>query len=71
MNLERLVCICINFLLPYVWQGYIFWPFFFGPNWKNWEEFEGGLHKKGREKGEKGIKKKRVIKHTLKYLFGS
>ena len=29
---------------------------------ENREEFEGGLHEKGREK-------KRVIKHTLKYLY--
>ena len=35
---------------------------------KNREEFEGG-HEKGRGKEGKGEKKKRVIKHTLKYLF--
>ena len=32
---------------------------------KNREEFEGGLEKR---KGKEG-KKKRVIKHTLKYLY--
>ena len=31
---------------------------------KNREEFEGGLHEKGREKGGKRRKRK-VIKHTL------
>ena len=31
---------------------------------KNREEFEGVLHKKGRKKGGKEEKKKRVIKHT-------
>ena len=36
---------------------------------KNREEFEGGLEKKGKEKGGKEEKKKRVIKHTLKYLY--
>ena len=30
---------------------------------------EGGLHEKGRGKGGKGRKKKRVIKHSLKYLY--
>ena len=46
-------------------QGYIFWPFppplgvgDFLCKLKNREEFEGGLEKK-----------KRVIKHTLKYLY--
>ena len=37
---------------------------------KNREEFEGGLDKKERKRGEKKKKeKKRVIKHTLKYLY--
>jgi len=31
-------------------QGYIFWP---SPGGGNREEFEGGLHEKGREKEEK------------------
>ena len=35
---------------------------------KNREEFEGGLEKKARKRGEKK-KKKRVIKHTLNYLY--
>ena len=35
---------------------------------KNREEFEGGLEKK-KGKGGKKEKKKRVIKHTLKYLY--
>ena len=35
---------------------------------KNREEFEGGLEKR-KGKGEKRRKKKRVIKHTLKYLY--
>ena len=54
-------------------QGYIFWPFSphlgggggeFLSKLKNREEFEGGLHEK--TKGKRG---KRVIKHTLKYLY--
>ena len=36
---------------------------------KNREKFEGGLEKKGKEKGEKEEIKKRVIKHTLNYLY--
>ena len=36
---------------------------------KNREEFEGGLEKKGKEKGGNQEKKKRVIKHTLEYLY--
>ena len=35
---------------------------------KNREEFEGGLEKR-KGKGGKRRKKKRVIKHTLKYLY--
>ena len=35
---------------------------------KNRVVFEGGLDK-GREKGGKEEKRKRVIKHTLKYLY--
>ena len=35
---------------------------------KNREEFEGALEK-GKGKGGKEEKKKRVIKHTLKYLY--
>ena len=35
---------------------------------KNREEFEGGLEKK-KGKGGIGRKKKRVIKHKLKYLY--
>ena len=46
-------------------QGYIFWPF--PPKLKNSEEFEGGLEK--RKRGEKKKTMKRVIKHTLKYLY--
>ena len=56
-------------------QGYIFCPFPPPPGggWnfvqiENREEFEGGLHKKGRKKGRKEEKRK-VIKHTLKYLY--
>ena len=53
-------------VLPHV---YIFWPFpQFLSKLKNREEFEGGLEK-GREKGVKEEKKKRVIKHRLKYLY--
>ena len=36
---------------------------------KNREEFEGGLHEKMKGKGGERRKKKRVIKHTLKYLY--
>jgi len=35
---------------------------------KNGEEFEG-LSEKGRGKGGKEEKRKRVIKYTLKYLY--
>jgi len=35
---------------------------------KNREELEGGLEKR-KGKGGKEEKKKRVIKHTLKYLY--
>ena len=37
------------------------------PKFKSREEFEGGLHEK--RKGKGGEKKKKVIKHTLKYLY--
>ena len=55
-------------------QGYIFLPppplggreFF--SKLKNGEEFEGGLERR-KGKGVKEEKKKRVIKHTLKYLY--
>ena len=36
---------------------------------KKGEEFKGGLHEKRKGKGGKGRKKKRVIKHTLIYLY--
>ena len=36
---------------------------------KNREEFEGRLHEKRNGKGGERRKKKRVIKHTLKYLY--
>ena len=55
-------------------QGYIFWPFppplggEFLSKLKNGEEFEGGLERR-KGKGVKEEKKKRVIKHTLKYLY--
>ena len=38
------------------------------PKVKNREEFEGGLEKR-KGKGGKRRKKKRVIKHTLKFLY--
>ena len=38
---------------------------------KNREEFEGGLHEKRKGKGGKRRKKKRVIKHILKYLYAA
>ena len=46
-------------------QGYIFWPFWdvFMCKVKNREEIEGSLEKR------KGKEEKRVIKHTLKYLY--
>ena len=47
-------------------QGHILWPFL--SKVKNWEEFEGGLEKKERKEG-KDEKKKRVIKHTWKYIY--
>ena len=50
-------------------QGYIFWPFEKLSKLKDREEFEGGLHEKGRKKGRKEEKRKKVIKHTLKYLY--
>ena len=36
---------------------------------KNREEFDGGLHEKRKGKGGKRRKKKRMIKHMLKYLY--
>ena len=36
---------------------------------KNREEFEGGLEKRKGKGGERRKKKKRMIKHTLKYLY--
>ena len=57
-------------------QGYLFWPLL-PPPWgggtilsklKNREEFEGGLEKR-KEKGGKKEKRKKVIKHTLKYIY--
>ena len=59
-------------LFNIVWQGYIFWLFRSPPPGgegilsisKNRDEFEGGL-----EKREKKKKRKRVIKHTLIYLY--
>ena len=53
-------------------QGYIFWPF--PPRGgggvlsklKNMEEFEGRHEER---KGNGGSKKKKVIKHTSKYLY--
>ena len=53
----------------YYKSGIFFWPFLsenFLSKLKNREEFEGGLEKKRKGKEEK---KKRVIKHTLKYLY--
>ena len=49
-------------------QGYIFLEFF--SKLKNREDIERGLHEKRKGKGRKRRKKKRVIKHTLKYLLG-
>ena len=55
-------------------QGYIFWPSppgggEFLSKLKNREEFERGLEKKERKRGEKKKTMKKVIKHTLKYLY--
>ena len=56
-------------------QGYIFWPFppphrgKFFVHMINREEFEGGLEKRRGKGGKKKKTKKRVIKHTLKYLY--
>ena len=36
---------------------------------KNREEFEGGLEKRKGKAGKEEEKKKRVIKHTLRYLY--
>ena len=47
-------------------QGYIFLPFLY--KLKNREEFEGRLEKRKGKEGERK-KKKRVIIHTLEYLF--
>ena len=57
-------------------QGYIFWPFNplppgrenFLSQLKKREEFEGGLEKR-KGNGGKRRRKKRVIKHMLKYLY--
>ena len=57
-------------------QGYIFWPFPHPPGGggilskvKNREKFEGGLEKRKGKGWKRRKKKKRVIKHTLKYLY--
>ena len=51
-------------------QGYIFWPFppKFRPNCPTGKNLKEDM-KKGREKAGKEEKKKRLIKHTLKYLY--
>ena len=48
-------------------QGYIFWPFPKVTKVKTGKNLKEDL-KTGREKGEKE-KRKRMIKHTLKYLY--
>ena len=46
-------------------QGYIFWEQFLS-KLKNREEFEGGLHEKGREKGGKEENKEKSDKTHVK-----
>ena len=50
-------------------KGYIFWGRTILSKLKNREEFEGGLHEIKEEKGGKRRRKKKVTKHTLKYLY--
>ena len=50
-------------------KGYIFWGGTILSKLKNREEFEGGLHEIKEEKGGKRRRKKKVTKHTLKYLY--
>ena len=52
--MPNLITLCVNM------QGYIFWPFLSKVKGKNLKEDL----KKGKEKGGKEEKKKRVIKHT-------
>ena len=52
-------------------QGYIFWPGgLFLSKLKNREEFEGGLHEKGREKGGKEKSDKTHVEIPLCSLNG-
>ena len=65
LEVENYFLVVTLFWLITFFQGYIFWPFL--SKVKNREKFEGGLEKR-KGKGAERIKK-RVIKHTLKYLY--